>query len=236
MVRLIGVAAIALLGTAMLSHSAGAIVCSNCEQETMAVLRQIDQLRQWTSQLKAMADQLTQLKDTHRVLSHVTSLAGANGALGGFTRQAGPSSSQLPRLMNGSGSEWGTANTRLREDRLYAPTDSDEWSTEMERRERVTANAKAMAEAAYTDAEEQLAQLDALRAEVEAAPDVTAVTAQSAAVALAHQRLSANQAMLEQARLLLTADDRVTQQRAEQRWRRDVDAWVRKTAPALEGW
>ena len=106
----------------------------------------------------------------------------------------------------------------------------------MERRERVTANAKAMAEAAYTDAEEQLAQLDALRAEVEAAPDVTAVTAQSAAVALAHQRLSANQAMLEQARLLLTADDRVTQQRSEQRWRRDVDAWVKKTAPALEGW
>jgi Type IV secretion system proteins len=138
--------------------------------------------------------------------------------------------------MNGSGNEWGTANTRLREDRLYAPADSDEWSTEMERRERVTANAKAMAEAAYTDAEEQLAQLDALRAEVEAAPDVTAVTAQSAAVALAHQRLSANQAMLEQARLLLTADDRVTQQRSEQRWRRDVDAWVKKTAPALEGW
>ena len=106
----------------------------------------------------------------------------------------------------------------------------------MERRERVTANAKAMAEAAYTDAEEQLAQLDALRAEVEAASDVTAVTAQSAAVALAHQRLSANQAMLEQARLLLTADDRVTQQRSEQRWRRDVDAWLKKTAPALEGW
>jgi hypothetical protein len=236
MKRLMGVAAIALLGTAMLSHPAEAIVCSNCEQEAMAVLRQIDQLRQWSSQLKAMADQLTQLKDTHRVLSHVTSLAGANGAIGGFTRQAGPAGSTLPRLMNGSGSEWGTANTRLREDRLYAPADSDEWSTEMERRERVTANAKAMAEAAYTDTEEQLAQLDALRAEVEAAPDVTAVTAQSAAVALAHQRLSANQAMLEQARLLLTADDRVTQQRSEQRWRRDVDVWVKKTAPALEGW
>ena len=78
----------------------------------MAVLRQIDQLKQWSSQLKAMADQLTQLKDTHKVLSHVTSLAGANGALGGFTRQAGPSSSKLPRLMNGR-HEWGTANTRL---------------------------------------------------------------------------------------------------------------------------
>ena len=236
MKRLMGVAAIALLGTTMFIRPAHAIACSNCEQEAMAVLRQIDQLRQWSSQLKAMADQLTQLKDTHSVLSHVTSLAGANGALGGFTRQAGPSASQLPGLMNGSGAEWGTANTRLREDRLYAPTDSDEWATEMERRERVTANAKAMAEAAYTDAEEQLAQLDALQAEVESASDVTAVTAQSAAVALAHQRLSANQAMLEQARLLLIADDRVTQQRAEQRWRRDVDAWVRKTAPALEGW
>ena len=45
---------------------ARAIVCSNCEQEAMAVLRQIDQLRQWSSQLKAMADQLTQLKDTHQ--------------------------------------------------------------------------------------------------------------------------------------------------------------------------
>jgi len=111
MKHLMGVAAIALLGTAMLSHPAGAIVCSNCEQEAMAVLRQIDQLKQWSSQLKAMADQLTQLKDMHAILSHVTSLAGANGALGGFTRQAGPSSSQLPRLMNGSSTPPGARRT-----------------------------------------------------------------------------------------------------------------------------
>lgn len=236
MKHLMGVAMIALLGTTMLSPPAGAIVCSNCEEEVQAALRQIDQLKQWSSQLKAMADQLTQLKDTHNVLSHVTSLSGMDSAIGGFTRQAGPSGSKLPNLMNGSGTTWGSANSRLGEDRLYTPSKTDEWSTEMERRERVTANAKAMAEAAYTDAEDQLSKLDALRDEVESAPDVTAVTAKSAAVALAQQRLSANQAMIEQARLLLTADDRVTQQRSEQRWRRDVDSWVKKTAPALEGW
>ena len=39
------VAAIALLAAALRSLRRGAIVCSNCEQEAMAVLRQIDQLQ-----------------------------------------------------------------------------------------------------------------------------------------------------------------------------------------------
>ncbi len=215
---------------------ARAIFCENCEYEVNAALRQIEQLEQWASQLKAMADQLTQLTNIYGSLTHTTSISGVSAALGGFSRQTLPSSSSLSSLMNGSGATWGTANTRLNEDRLYAPSQSDEWSIEMERREKATSNAKAIAEAAYTDVEQQIQALDALKSEIEAAPDVTSVTAQSGAIQVAHQRLTANQGMVDQARLLLTADDRVTQQRSEQRWRRDVDAWADKTAPALEGW
>jgi len=219
-----------------LPSQAAFVTCTNCEEEVSAALRQVEQLQQWASQLKSMADQITQLKDINGTLSHYTSLSGANSALGGFSRPTLPSASSLSGLMNGSSTTWGKANTRLKEDRVYTPNDSDDWSKEMERRERVTANAKAIAEAAYADSEKQIEQLDALKAEIEAAPDVTAVTAQSAGIALAQQRLTANAGMINQAQLMLSADDRVTQQRSEQRWRRDIDAWSDKTKSAMEGW
>jgi hypothetical protein len=236
MKRLTEVAAIALLG-AVIAQPVGAttVFCTNCTEEVSEAARQIETLQQWASQLKSMADQLKQLTDVNAVLSHVTSLSGISGSVGGLTHQVMPSSSQITGLMNGT-STWGTANTRLNDNRLYAPSQSDEWSEEMKRRETVTANAQAIVDAVYKDTETQLSKLDELKAQVEAAPDLTAVTAQSAGIALAQQRLTANAAMLQQAQLLLAADNRVTQQRAEQRWRRDVDAWAEKTKSALEGW
>jgi hypothetical protein len=124
----------------------------------------------------------------------------------------------------------------LNADRLYAPADRDEWAREMERRERVTANAKAMAQAAIEDAEQEIGSLDTMRGEVEAAPDGTAGVAVGNGLSLARQRLDASRLQLEQIRLMLAADDRVTAQRGEQAWRRDVDDWATRTRPALNGW
>lgn len=202
---------------------------ANLAQTTVTAaraLQQIEQLRQ----------QYDQLVRTYDAIAHPTSIGGVAGAVRGLSRTIMPPAAQVPDMMAGRGSEWGQAGTMLNADRLYAPAERDEWAREMERRERVTANAKAMAQAAIEDAEQEIGSLDAMRGEVEAAPDGTAGVAVGNGLSLARQRLDASRLQLEQIRLMLAADDRVTTQRGEQAWRRDVDDWATRTRPALNGW
>jgi hypothetical protein len=201
---------------------------ANLAQTTMSAaraLQQIEQLRQ----------QYDQLVRTYDAIAHPTSISGVTGAVRGLSRTIMPAA-QVPDMMAGRGGEWGQAGTMLNADRLYAPADRDEWAREMERRERVTANAKAMAQAAIEDAEQEIGSLDAMRGEVAAAPDGTAGVAVGNGLSLARQRLDASRLQLDQIRLMLAADDRVTTQRGEQAWRRDVDDWMTRTRPALNGW
>ncbi|NGM23999.1 hypothetical protein G3576_28590 [Roseomonas stagni] len=202
---------------------------ANLAQTTVTAaraLQQIEQLRQ----------QYDQLVRTYDAIAHPTSIGGVAGAVRGLSRTIMPPATQVPDMMAGRGGEWGQAGTMLNADRLYAPAERDEWAREMERRERVTANAKAMAQAAIEDAEQEIGSLDAMRGEVEAAPDGTAGVAVGNGLSLARQRLDASRLQLEQIRLMLAADDRVTTQRGEQAWRRDVDDWMTRTRPALNGW
>jgi conjugal transfer/entry exclusion protein len=202
---------------------------ANLAQTTVTAaraLQQIEQLRQ----------QYDQLVRTYDAIAHPTSIGGVAGAVRGLSRTIMPPATQVPDMMAGRGGEWGQAGSMLNADRLYAPAERDEWAREMERRERVTANAKAMAQAAIEDAEQEIGSLDAMRGEVEAAPDGTAGVAVGNGLSLARQRLDASRLQLEQIRLMLAADDRVTTQRGEQAWRRDVDDWMTRTRPALNGW
>lgn len=205
----------------------------NLAQTTLTAARALQQIEQ----LRAQYDRLAR---TYEAIAHTTSVEGVAGALGGLSRQVLPPAARLPDLLGGRGGEWGGAGAALRADRLYAPpaggNGDDAWAREMERRERATANAKAMAQAAAEDAEREIASLDALRGEVEAAPDGTAGVAVGNGLALARHRLDASRLQLEQVRLLLAADDRVTAQRGEQAWRRDVDDWMARTRSALGGW
>ena len=59
---------------------------------------------------------------------------------------------------------------------------------------------------------------------------------QAALIAVEQQNLGAHRAALEGARMMLAADDRVTGQRREQMWRRDVDDYMEKTRAAVGGW
>jgi hypothetical protein len=225
--------AVALALGAAAAHPAAAQLpvtdADNLAQTTLTAARALEQI----AQLKAQYDQLLR---TYDAIAHPTSIGGVAGAVGGLSRFVLPRASQVPSLMAGRGGTWGQADAMLNADRLYAPADRDEWAREMERRERVTANAKAMAQAAIEDAEAEIAALDGLQGEVEAAPDSTAGVAVGNGLALTRQRLDASRLQLEQIRLMLAADDRVTAQRGEQTWRRDVDDWAEKTRPALNGW
>lgn len=217
--------AVAAPAAAQLAVIDGANLAQTTVTATRA-LQQIEQLRQ----------QYDQLVRTYDAIAHPTSIGGVAGAVRGLSRTIMPPATQVPDMMAGRGGEWGQAGTMLNADRLYAPAERDEWAREMERRERVTANAKAMAQAAIEDAEQEIGSLDAMRGEVEAAPDGTAGVAVGNGISLARQRLDASRLQLEQIRLMLAADDRVTTQRGEQAWRRDVDDWMTRTRPALNGW
>ena len=221
--------ALAVAAAAPASAQLAVIDGANLAQTTVTAARALQQIEQ----LRMQYDQLVR---TYDAIAHPTSIGGVAGAVRGLARTVMPPASQVPDMMAGRGGEWGQAGAMLNADRLYAPGERDEWAREMERRERVTANAKAMAQVAIEDAEEEIASLDALRGEVEAAPDGTAGVAVGNGLSLARQRLDASRLQLEQVRLMLAADDRVTVQRGEQAWRRDVDDWMARTRPALNGW
>ena len=176
------------------------------------------------------------MRQTYEAIAHTSSVSGLAGALGGVSRTFMPPANSVPGLMAGRGGSFGQAQQYLNQDRVYAPAERDEWAEEMERRERVTANAKALAAAGMEDTEARILELQSAQAEIEAAPDGTAGVAVGNLLTTTRQNLAAHEMQLQQVRLLLAADDRVIQQRAEQRWRRDVDDWAAKTASALEGW
>ena len=196
----------------------------------------IEMTLQWKAQFEAMDRELRQHIRTYDAIAHPTSVGGVIGAIRGASRNLMPGRGEMGGLMNGQGGEWGAAGGRLMEDRVYAPAERDEWAVEMERRERVTANAKAIAEAAIEDAQDHLDALEDINAEIEAQPDGTAVAAQAAAIQIAQQRLATHRTQAEQARLMLAAEERVARQRSEQMWRRDVDEHIEKTRGALGGW
>lgn len=225
----LALAVAAVAAAAPASAQLAVIDKTNLAQTTLTAARALQQIEQ-------LRMQYGQLVRTYDAIAHPTSIGGVAGAVRGLARTIMPPASQVPEMMAGRGGEWGQAGAMLNADRLYAPAERDEWAREMERRERVTSNAKAMAQAAIEDAEAEIASLDALQGEVEAAPDGTTGVAVGNGLALARQRLDASRLQLEQVRLLLAADERVTVQRGEQGWRRDVDDWMARTRPALNGW
>ena len=177
------------------------------------------------------------LDQTYNAIAHTTDLRGAAMLLGGMSRWALPPGSQIPNLMTALGSgSWGRAAELAAGSRLYRTAEADEYQREMDRRERVTANVQATAVAMSEDIEARTANLEALQARLEAAQDGTEVSAVNGLIAVEQQNLGAHRAALEGARMMLAADDRVTGQRREQMWRRDVDDYMEKTRAAVGGW
>ena len=95
----------------------------------------------------------------------------------------------------------------------------------------VTSNAKAMAEAGALNAEDHVTKLDLLRARLEAAADVTEVSAVNGLITLEQQNMAAHQMQVQNVALLLETDQRVTQQREEQIQRESADLLFMATSP-----
>jgi opacity protein-like surface antigen len=194
----------------------------------------IQELAKWVQQIAAMKQQYDQLVSTYNALAHVTDLSSAAYALGGLTRNYMPEANAIPDLMTDVANLWGRAGYFNSYDLYYASNVIDKWGTEMERRRAVTSNAKAMAAAGALDAQDHVTKLAILQARLEAARDVTEVSAVNGLIALEQQNLDAHRAQIENVRLLLASDDRVSQQREEQMQRESADMLLQATAPVTE--
>ncbi len=180
--------------------------------------------------------QYQMLERTYSAIAHATDLQSLSSALGPVTRTFMPEAAPALDAMRGVGRMIGQAQQLRSGNRLYVPQVMDEWANEMERRENATANAQAIAAAGMEDAQDRISRLSAMQLRLEAAQDGTEVAAVNGLIAVEQQNLAAHRAQIDQARLMLAAEERVERQRGEQRWRRDVDDWAAKTETALEGW
>jgi opacity protein-like surface antigen len=194
----------------------------------------IQDLAKWVQQIAAMKQQYDQLVSTYNALAHVTDLSSAAYALGGLTRNYMPEANAIPDLMTDVANLWGRAGYFNSYDLYYASNVIDKWGTEMERRRAVTSNAKAIAAAGALDAQDHVTKLAILQARLEAARDVTEISAINGLIALEQQNLDTHRAQIENVRLLLASDDRVSQQREEQMQRESADMLMQATVPVTE--
>jgi hypothetical protein len=182
--------------------------------------------------------QYDQLVSTYRAIASAGSLSGLAGALGGMSRSSLPQPGETSGYMAGTGGTWGQGQAMLDQARRYRPEQDDDYTREMDRRETVTANARALALSGMEDAQRRIENLDTLYAELNR-EDISLADAErvNGMIAIEQQGLAAHRGQTEQIRLMLAADDRVTAQRAEQAQRESADDLMRRTRPMSEaGW
>jgi type IV secretion system protein VirB5 len=169
--------------------------------------------------LQQAIQQYQQLQRTYQAIAHATDVSGVASALGGSVRTYMPEAGSMVGLLSGAGSTYGAADA-LRGIARYADVGEDTpFGKEMQRRELVTANAKAIAQAGMESSQDSITNLTSLLDRVSAAKDGTEVEAVGAAIAVENQNIGHHQAQIEQVRLMLESENRVEQQRADQmRW------------------
>lgn len=170
----------------------------------------------WLQQARDMKSQYDQLVSTYNALAHATDVQGVAAALGGPVRTYMPEAGQVTDLLAGSGSLWGTANRLLNMGRFADVGQDTPWAREMQRRELVTANVRAIAAAGLESAQQSVAGLTSLLDRIGASQDVTEVSAVGGALQVESQNIAHHRAQLDQVRLMLETEERTERQRAEQ--------------------
>ena len=236
---------------ALLSAVAAAALCAPMEARAQAIVNDpinlVENAATALSTAKTVEEMVTAVRElrrtyllldqTYNAIAHTTDLRGAARVLGGVSRWALPPGSQIPDLLTATGSgQWGRAAGIAAGNMAYRTPEADEYQIEMDRRERITANVQAIALDLSDDIDRRVANLDALLERAEASKDGTEGGAVANLVAVEGQNMQAHRAALQNAHLMLLADSRVTEQRREQMWRRDLDEHIERTRGALDGW
>ncbi len=227
-ILLAGASALALATPVVLSpRPAQAIFCTNCEQEVGAGLRQVETIARWKSQLDGMNQQYRQLRATFDAIAHTNSVQGLASSLGRLSNTV-PGAGQLQGLTRGAGSVAGAA-AQLQGNRVFAPTGNDFSAQELRRRAQGVANIQAVALQQMRASEERIGGIDQLLGEIDGQPDLQASAALGNRIASEQAFLAAQQQQLAQLQVLQRTQEQSDAIRAEERGRRDAEAWEART-------
>jgi hypothetical protein len=229
----------ALSGTPAMAQIMGTgDVSRDSTQIIMWMKQQADNMRQ----IQQAIQQYQLLNRTYESISHATDISGVAYALGGVTRTYLPDYSQTLSAI-GQGSRLVENAARVRSaDQLFAMSgqatnmtrSAGRWAEDMERRENITANAKALAESGSADMQDRIAQLGAAQTRLAAAQDGTEVAAVNGLIAVNQANIQAHQAQIANLQLALAASDRTERQQAEQRQAQDASNLYQETRWAME--
>lgn len=199
-------------------------------QDTASIAARAMEAAKSLAEAKATVTQLkasySQLVSTYNSITGARSFEGLVGALGGMSRTYLPETGEIGDAMHGATGGVGRGEEVMQRNRLYAPAERDEWAVEMERREYATANAQALALDGIADAQDRISRLDAMKAALESAKDIREVQGVAGIIQTEAQNLALHNTQMAQIQGLLTAEDRVERQRADQKVRKDLDDWI----------
>lgn len=212
-------------------------------------LHMLLQEKSWLVQAQQMATTINdgvrrynQLLRTYNAIAHSTDLGGVASALGGVSRTYMPEAAGTLDMVGRGARMFRNARGIVDADRFYSATvragafarQSEQWLAEMERRENVTGNAKALAQAGMEDAQERIVQLEAAKARLEAAQDGTEVAAVQGLIQTAQANMALHDQQVRHMQFILAAEERTERQRAEQAQKESTGAMIEDTQWAVD--
>lgn len=243
--RAVLLAVTALLAVSALPAKAQfAVICPTCASEFSALAGWGRQGADMIRQISEMQRQYQMLMSTYSAISHVTDVSSLTNALGGVTRQYVPQASDTLQFLGSASRMFGSGPSHMRADQLFSYQNAgtlrsagawfDRQASEMERREAVSANAKALSEAGMADAQGRIAELAAAQVRISAARDGTEVAAVQAALTASQMNIDIHKAQIDNMRLALEAENRVERQRGEQMQVMGAAQWGEQTQYAVD--
>jgi hypothetical protein len=198
-------------------HAQVAVECINCHNEITDTLR-------WVQQAKDMVATLGWLKQQYEAVAHLPdNIRGMASQLATTPtlQNPFPQANTIGRIAGGLGVAEG-AQQQLDQNRYYGPQGEDWTAQEMNRRATATANIQAVAIQHMQAIEERQQSLQEFYQGIEESPDVQQSAAVQARLQLEQNFVAGQQAQAQQLASLVQLQNRVDEQRIEERQRREA--------------
>ena len=174
-----------------------------------------------------MERQYGQLRSTFEAIAHTNSVSSLASNLGGLSNTI-PGAGEVSGLLRGVGSI-GNAGTILQGNRVFSATGNDFSAQELRRRAQGVANIQAVALQQMRASEQRIAGIDELLGQIDGQPDLQASAALGNRIGSEQAFLAAQQQQLAQLQVLQRSQEQSDAIRAEEKGRRDAEAWEART-------
>ena len=226
----IAAATVFAIGTATTSLAQGLLVF-----DATALTQQIEHLAQLKAQLDTMNQQLTQAQQLYGSLNKLTNMGDVAKLLNDpAIRKALPADfASVEQLMSGQGSgPAGASATQFQTDNsVYALPGNDFYSSELKRLGQQNAGAMSIGQQMYDAATQRIEGIDQLRQQIGLSQDPKTTMDLQARLQAETAFLQTDMLRMQGLRMVQQAQLEVVRQRAEEDWRRRVDA-MGAAAPA----